>query len=152
MLNKDVSQALKKLIAEQDFICFSTINPEGMPEARAMINLANPKLFPKVQGYFADESFLAYFSTHTASEKMKHLARQSRSSVYYYNTKIEGLSLFGETSVVTDKMIKKDFWQDNWTMYYPEGVEDATYTLLRFTPASYKYYNGKGEFFSGVIE
>lgn len=152
MLNKETSQALKKLIAEQDFICLSTINLAGMPETRAMINLANPKLFPNIQSYFTYETLIAYFSTHTFSDKMQHIAKQSNSSLYYYNEKtIEGLILFGKLSIVTNKKTKKDFWQDSWTMYYPEGVDDATYTLLKFTPKSYKYYNGKGEHFSGPL-
>jgi len=152
MLSKDIAQALKRLVAEQDFICLSTVNQDGMPETRAMINLASPKLFPNLQGYFADERFSAYFSTNTSSEKMKHIAGQSNASVYYYNEKtIEGLSFFGQLTIVTDKETKKGFWQDDWTMFYPEGVEDPSYTLLKFTPRIYKYYNGKGEFFSGNI-
>lgn len=149
MLEKELAKAFKNLIANQEWICLSSINSSGMPETRAMINLGNPKLFPMLQAFFAD-SFAAYFSTNTHSEKIQQLAANSKASVYYYNAgTFEGLLLMGEMETVTDKQIKKDFWQDNWTMYYKEGVNDPDYTLLKFIPLNYKYYNGKFEVISG---
>jgi general stress protein 26 len=32
-----------------------------------------------------------------------------------------------------DTKIKEDFWQKEWTMYYPLGKKDPDYTLLKLT-------------------
>ena len=149
MIEKELVEAFKKLTTNQEWICLSTVNPNGMPETRTMINLANPGLFPSLQSFFAD-GFTAYFSTNTSSEKIRHLASDKKSSVYYYDSQtFEGLLLMGEMETVTDRRIKESFWQDNWTMYYKIGVDDPDYTLLKFNPRSYKYYNGKLEVKSG---
>lgn len=149
MLAKELDQAFKNLTTNQEWICLSSVNASGMPETRAMINLANPKLFPTLQKFFAD-GFAAYFSTNTSSEKMQQLTANSKASAYYYNAgTFEGLLLMGEMEIITDKRMKKDFWQDNWTMYYKKGVDDPDYTLLKLIPRSYKYYNGNFEVKSG---
>lgn len=149
MIEKELAKAFKSLTTNQEWICLSSVNASGTPETRAMINLANPKLFPTLQKFFG-EGFTAYFSTNTSSEKMQQLAINNKSSVYYYSAAtFEGLLLMGEMATITDKQTKADFWQDNWTMYYKKGVNDPDYTLLKFTPRSYKYYNGNFEVKAG---
>ncbi len=151
MIKKELVPAFKNLIKTQDWICLSTVNSKGLPETRAMINLANPKLFPSVQKYF-DDSLMAYFSTNTSSEKMEQLALNNKASVYYYNPEtFEGLLLMGTLEIIEEMKIKKDFWQDSWTIYYKKGLNDPDYTLLKFNPSGYKYYNGKLECVSGSL-
>ncbi len=151
MIDKELTGVLKKLIENQEWICLSTVNSDGEPETRAMINLGNPRLFPALQKFFTD-GFVAYFSTNTSTAKIGQLAAENKSSIYYYNPEtIEGLLLRGVTEVVADQKIKQEFWQDNWTIYYKGEVDDPDYTLLKFIPVSYKYYNGNFKFMSGNI-
>ncbi len=151
MVEKELAKAFRSLAENQEWVCLSTVNSSGMPETRAMINLANPKLFPTLQKFFTDD-FTVYFSTNTGSEKIRQLTSNRKASIYYYNPEtFEGLLLMGETETVTDRQTKKDFWQDSWIMYYKEGVNDPDYTLLKFNSSSYKYYNGKLELKSGNL-
>lgn len=148
-LGDDLAQALKRLAENPDFICLSTVNANGVPETRAMINLGNPTLFPDLRNFFTGD-FAAYFSTNTSSEKMSQLAPGKMSSVYYFDPKtIEGLLIVGELEIVEDKKTKAGFWQEGWMMYYKGGVDDPDYTLLRLAPRSYKYYNGNFEVIAG---
>ena len=39
-----------------------------------------------------------------------------------------------------DKEVKKNIWQDNWTMYYPKGKNDPDYTILKLQPKMLKLY------------
>lgn len=152
MLNAELSQVFTKFIAEREYICLSTINQKGEPETRAMLNLGNEKLFPDLRKFYCDGRFAAYFSTNTESDKMSQIAELKTASVYYYDEKtFEGLLFVGDIFAVTDKKTKKEFWQDGWTFFYPDGVEDPTYTLLEFVPKSYKHYDGNGNFHIGDI-
>ena len=151
MIEKDLANVFKNIITSQEWIFLSSVNAEGMPETRTMINLANPRLFPKLQSFFA-EGFTTYFSTNTSSEKVRQFSVNRNASVYYYNAAtFEGLLLLGDIEIVTDQKIKEGFWHDNWTMYYKNGVHDPDYTLMQFTPHSYKYYNGNFQVTSGKI-
>lgn len=151
MIDNDLAKTFKNLIANQEWNCLSNVNPSGMPETRAMINLGNPRLFPALQTFFA-EGFPAFFSTNTSSEKMQQLAANNNASVYYYSAEtFEGLLLMGTVETVTDPQTKAAFWQDNWTFYYKKGASDPDYTLLKLTPRSYKYYNGNFEVKSGDL-
>jgi general stress protein 26 len=49
--------------------------------------------------------------------------------------------LGGSVEIVDDKELKKTIWLDWWTRYYPEGVEDPDYTLLRLEPKNTRYYH-----------
>ncbi|MDR2425633.1 MAG: pyridoxamine 5'-phosphate oxidase family protein [Endomicrobium sp.] len=141
-----------RILSEQaEFVLLSTINEDDFPETRAMLNLRNKEMFPNLQVYFADD-FICYFSSNTASQKLNQILYSDKASVYYVNPKtFEGLLLKGKLEIIKDKALKNDFWQDNWTMYYKGGIDDPDYSLLKFTPAEYKYYNGDFKVSSGAF-
>ena len=150
MIEKEMYQTFKNLTQNQKWILLSNINTDGIPETRAMINLANPKLFPNLQQFF-DDSFTAYFSTATRSDKIGQFTVNSNASIYYYDEKMEGLLLMGNMEIIMDQKVKEEFWQDSWTMYYPKGVTDPDYSLLKFTPDSYKFFGGLNIYKAGNL-
>ena len=44
--------------------------------------------------------------------------------------------------ILTDSTSKELIWQEGDTMYYPEGVTDPDYCVLKFTAFSGRYYSG----------
>ena len=57
--------------------------------------------------------------------------------------------LRGTIEVLEDAEIKETLWQEGDTMYYPEGVTDPDYCVLKFSAQSGRYYsNFKSEDFS----
>ena len=57
----------------------------------------------------------------------------------------------GMMDVLTDSASKEMIWQEGDTMYYPEGVTDPDYCVLKFTAISGRFYsNFKSEDF--VVE
>ena len=137
-------EKFKVLIKQSELVFLSTVDCDGFPETRAMLNLRNEKMFPNLQQYFKD-GFVAYFSSNTASQKINDILDNSKASAYYVNPKsAEGLLLKGNIEIIKNNKLKKDFWQENWTAYYKYkgGAEDPFYSLLKFTPTEYKYYNG----------
>ena len=56
--------------------------------------------------------------------------------------------LKGTMEVLEDSESKEMIWREGDTMYYPKGVTDPDYCVLRFTAAEGRYYsNFKSETF-----
>jgi len=51
-----------------------------------------------------------------------------------------GLMLLGTMDVLTDSQSRKRLWRDGYEQYYPLGIDDPDYTVLRFTAESANYY------------
>ena len=49
--------------------------------------------------------------------------------------------LTGTMEVLEDPVYKEMIWQEGDTMYYPEGVTDPDYYVLRFTASQGRYYS-----------
>jgi general stress protein 26 len=48
--------------------------------------------------------------------------------------------------VVDDAAIRHALWQENWTMYYPGGVDDPENTVLRLVPQMLRGWAKKERF------
>ena len=59
-----------------------------------------------------------------------------------------GIMLVGTMEVLEDHASRASIWQTGDTMYYPEGVDDPDYCVLKFTSIRGRYYQSlkKGEF------
>jgi general stress protein 26 len=144
MEEEEIKQECMKLMETADTVCVSTIDGEGYPQIRAMVNLRNKEQFSNLAGLFEghDEDLLIYMTTDTASDKFKQIEANPKVSVYFCNPKnIQGLLLTGEIEVVADMDIKKQLWQDDWTMYYPGGVDGPEYNILCLKPRYVKFWS-----------
>lgn len=121
----------------------TTIDQGGRPQTRAMFNLRNGRQFPKLRPFFADlPPFELWFTTNTASGKIRDLAGNAAASVYYCRPgEFRGLMLGGDFEVVHDDRDRHRLWQDGWEMYYPGGPTDPDHTVLRLRPTLAKYYH-----------
>ena len=75
--------------------------------------------------------------------------------IYYCDTRFfRGVMLRGMMDVLTDSTSKEMIWQEGDTMYYPEGVTDPDYCVLKFTAISGRFYsNFKSEdFWSNKVQ
>ncbi|MHA2283759.1 MAG: pyridoxamine 5'-phosphate oxidase family protein [Promethearchaeota archaeon] len=143
----DVEEAKKsglKLMEESKAAILTTISQEGFPITRAMFNLRNKDQFPEFSEFFENQQnqFMIYISTNTSSSKVTHLNKNPKMCVYFCDAEdFKGFMLGGSVEIVDDMKLKKTFWLDWWTRYYPEGVEDPDYTLLRLEPTNARYYH-----------
>lgn len=53
-----------------------------------------------------------------------------------------GLMLVGTMEVLTDHDSKAMLWKPKDVMYYPKGVDDPDYCVLKFTAQRANYYHG----------
>lgn len=141
---KDITSLMEKSKAAY----LSTINSEGFPEIRALLNLANPKSYPKLvgKGYLVEgETITFYFSTNTSSRKVAQIRANNKVSIYFCEPeKFFGACLTGTIEEITDLEIKKSFWQTGWRMYYHKGATDKDYTLCKFTSKSIHFWGNLG--------
>jgi general stress protein 26 len=139
-----MKEKLEQLLAKEAAIQLSTVNGEGIPETRAMINLHNKEIAPHLQSFFTQvPAGEIYFITNTASAKMAQIAKNNKASVYIYDRKtFEGLLLLGKITEVRDQKIKDTFWHDSWKIYYPAGKDGGDFSVLKFTGKNYKFYTG----------
>ena len=141
---EEVKRSGLKLMEESKAAYLTTIDTDGFPITRAMFNLRNRDQFPEFSKFFETQQnqFTIYISTNTSSSKVTHLDKNPKMCVYFCDTEdFKGFMLGGSVEIVDDKELKKKIWLDWWTRYYPEGLEDPDYTLLRLERKNARYYH-----------
>jgi general stress protein 26 len=140
---EEVKNSALKLISESKAAYLTTIDLEGFPITRAMFNLRNKEQFPEFSEFFQNQEdiFTIYISTNTSSTKVEHLKNNPLMCVYFCDAdNFQGFMLGGSVEFINDIKLKKNIWLDWWTKYYPKGIEDSDYTLLRLAPKTGRYY------------
>jgi len=137
-MNDDVlKEACVKLMETADGAYLSTVGEDGYPHTRVVFNLRNRQQFPGQVLLFAQhrDDLMIYVSTNTSSGKIREIKADPRVSIYYCNPKrFHGVMLTGDIEIVDDSEVKKALWNDGWERYYPAGVDDPDYTVLRLFP------------------
>lgn len=103
---------------------------DGYPWIKAMLKMETEDLTT------------VWFSTNTASKRVSQFRDDRRACVYFVDfSDWMGLMLLGEMELLTDRPSRERLWRDGYERYYPLGVEDPDYTVLRFTAESANYYH-----------
>ena len=140
---KDVKNASLELMEMSKALYFTTIDSDGFPITRAMFNLRNKSQFPEFSKFFKEEhnKFAVYISTNTSSSKVEHIKENPKISVYFCDPDdFKGVMFGGCVEIIENINIKKKIWLDWWTKYYPKGLKDPDYVLLRLNPNKARFY------------
>ena len=125
------------IIEKSDAAYLATIDKEGRPEIRALLNLCNPKMYPKLAGKTLvqdGEKLTMYFTTNTSSKKVERIRNNHNAALYFCEPKkFKGICATGTIEEVTDQEFKESLWQTGWLIYYHKGKTDPDYTVLKFT-------------------
>lgn len=144
MEHEQAFQLSLDLMKSAEAAYFSTVNNNGFPETRAMLNLRNNVQYPNLALFFEglESPLETYFTTNTSSYKAETIKANPKTCVYYCQpNEWRGLMLCGLIEIVSDISIKKELWQEAWTLYYPQGFIDPDYTILRLKPILLKGYH-----------
>lgn len=85
-MNETVARQLSlELMEISEAAYLTTINNDGFPETRAMLNLRREKQFPKLVKLFDNyqNEFLLYFTTNSSSQKVEQIGNNPKVSVYF---------------------------------------------------------------------
>ena len=121
------------LMADKAKICYlSYIDGNGFPVTRAMLQ---PREREGITTF--------YLTTNTSSNKVTSLKRNSKAGLYFVDTRFyRGVCLTGTAEILTDEESKRRIWRAGDEMYYPLGVTDPDYCVIKFTAANGRYYSG----------
>jgi general stress protein 26 len=130
MLDRETETTILNIISAAESVALSTIDSDGAPATRAMLNLSDNTLKE------------IWFTTNTSSRKVEQIKKNSKGSAYFCLPKEwRGVLLNGTINVVESLETKHEIWRPDWSMYYPKGVEDPDFTLLLLQPEKGYLYN-----------
>ncbi len=82
-----------------------------------------------------------YFSTNTSSNKVAAYLKHNKGSVYFVDKRFyRGVSLMGTVEIIDDLKIKQELWREGDEKFYPLGVQDGDYCILKFTLTHGRYF------------
>ena len=109
----------------------SSVDDEGFPCTKAM-------LAPRVR----EGVRVFYFTTNTFSVRVAQYKANPKASVYFCDEKeFRAVELRGTMEVLTDAASKEMVWRDGDNEYYPGGITDPNYCVLRFTTTDGRFYS-----------
>ena len=129
MLN-DAEQTVGNLIEKQGVSFISSVDEDGFPNMKAMLPPSK-----------RDGIKIFYYHTNTSSMRVSQYRKNPKACLYFYDKRFfRGVMLKGRMEVLEDAASKEMMWDDKYVMYYPLGVTDPDYCILRFTADSGRYY------------
>jgi general stress protein 26 len=127
---RDVEQTIGNLIDKQGVSFIASVDPEGFPNAKAMLP---PRKREGIK--------IFYFTTNTSSMRVAQYRANPKACIYFCDRRFfRGVMLKGTMEVLEDPDSKEIIWRDGDTTYYSKGVTDPDYCVLRFTAQSGRYY------------
>lgn len=138
---RDPVQTIGNLIDHQKLAYIGAVDAGGFPNIKAF-NAPRKREGIKT----------IYFSTNTSSRHMAQFRVDPKACLYFCDSRFfRGAMLRGTIEVLEDPESKESIWQEGDTLYYPGGVTDSDYCVVRFTAMDGRFYSSfKSEDF--VIE
>lgn len=135
---RNPEQTIGNLIDKANTTYMSYVDDDGYPLTKAMLA---PREREGIRTF--------WFTTNTSSNKVKIYRENPKASIYFVDRRFfRGVNLVGTMEVLETAEAKERIWQPGDTMYYPEGVTDPDYCVLKFTSIKGRYYsNFKSENF-----
>jgi general stress protein 26 len=127
----DISE-IQRFVARREVAFIASVDGEGFPNMKAMLP---PRKRDGLREF--------YFSTNTSSMRAAQYRENPKACIYFYRKapfKYQGVMLIGTMDVLEDEATKREMWQKGDTIYYPGGVTDPDYCVLKFTAVSGRYY------------
>lgn len=135
---RDPEKTIGNLIDKQKTAYISSIDKDGYPNTKAMLA---PRKREGIKVF--------YFTTNTSSMRTAQYRENAKACIYFSDRRFfRGVMLRGTMEVLEDAESKEMIWQEGDTLYYPLGVTDPDYCVLKFTAEDGRYYsNFKSETF-----
>lgn len=126
----EVKNVAAGLVAGSEKVLVGSIDFEGYPVVKAMFNME----------YEGLSRF--WLGTNISSEKVRQFRENPKACLYFVDMEgFHGLTLTGTMEVLEDSDLKERLWREGFEMYYPKGVTDPDYCVLRFTAEKARYYH-----------
>ena len=128
---RDSVKTIGGIIDKSGTAMIGSVDGEGFPNMKAMLP---PRKREGISEF--------YFTTNTSSMRVKQYLENPTASIYFYDKRFyRGVMLKGTMEVLTDSKSKEEIWREGDEIYYPLGVTDSDYCVLKFTAQSGRYYS-----------
>jgi len=128
---RNPEQTIGNLIDKQSVSFIASIDGDGFPNMKAMLP---PRKREGIREF--------WFTTNTSSMRAAQYRTNPNACIYFCDKRFfRGVQLIGVMEVLTDPESKEMIWREGDTMYYPGGVTDPDYCVLKFTVHSGRYYS-----------
>lgn len=128
---KDAEKTIGNLADKQSVAFIGTVDSEGFPAVRAMLA---PRRREGIR--------IFYFTTNTSSAHVSRYRADPKACIYFCDRRFfRGVALKGTMEVLEDSESRELIWREGDTMYYPGGVTDPDYCVMRFTAVSGRFYS-----------
>lgn len=128
---KNPEQTLGKFIDRQSTAFIGSLDADGFPNIKAM-------LAPRQR----EGLRVFYFTTNTSSLRVRQYRHNPQACVYFCDRRFfRGVMFRGGMEVLEDLESKSAIWREGDTLYYPLGLLDPDYCVLRFTAESGRFYS-----------
>lgn len=132
-MSEDIKAAIRSLREQAGEAYAGSVDENGFPQIKAM--------FVPPHGDMRTH----YFSTNVSSVRTGQFAENPKACVYYCDTAgIQGALFTGTMEVCADHEHRAMLWNEGDEMYYPKGVDDPDYCVLKFTAETVRYYHALG--------
>jgi general stress protein 26 len=126
-----VKELIAQMADKQPIAYISSVDQDGFPWTKAMLK---PRKRESIKTF--------YFTTNTFSIRVAQYKANPKASIYFCDAEgFKGMMLRGTMEVLTDAASKEMIWRDGDTEYYPGGVTDPNYCVLKFTATDGRFYS-----------
>ncbi len=148
-----VNEGLEKPITKEEYIGMMKTYFPQLKRWRQTLDVNNDEAmnaFPALAGVkeliaqMADKQPIAYISSvdQEGFPWTKAMLKHPKASIYFCDAKgFKGMMLRGTMEVLTDAASKEMIWRDGDEQYYPGGVTDPNYCVLKFTATDGRFYS-----------
>ena len=132
-MDSNLERKALSIVGRSGKAIIGSIDGEGFPNVKAM-------LMPRRH----DGLRFFYFTTNTSSMRVKQYRENPKAAVYFFNRfSYRGLLLKGTMEVREDQETKDEIWRLGDRIYYPKGVTDPDYCVLKFSAAEGRVYENQ---------
>jgi general stress protein 26 len=122
---------IENLIDHQSTAFIGSVDGDGFPNMKAMLAPRNREGLKTL-----------WFTTNTSSRRVAQYRKNPKSSVYFCDQRyFRGVMLRGSMEVLEDPASKQLIWREGDEQYYPGGVTDPDYCVLKFTAETARAYS-----------
>ena len=126
-----VKDLIAKMADTLPITYISSVDEEGFPCTKAMLS---PRVREGIKTF--------YFTTNTFSLRVAHYKSNPKASIYFCDAEgFKGMMLKGTMEVLTDAKSKEMIWHNGDEQYYPGGVTDPNYCVLKFIATDGRFYS-----------
>ena len=127
---RNPEKTIGNLIGKQSVSFIASVDAEGFPNMKAMLP---PRAREGIREF--------WFTTNTSSMRAAQYRENPKVCVCFYDKRFfRGIMLKGTMKILEDAGTKEMIWRGGDELYYPGGVTDPDYCVIKFTAQSGRYY------------